>query len=53
MPEAVAPIIVVPPINSSAVAGSSEVTLECIASARYVAPVPWCSPATLAGCFLD
>ncbi|ELR62536.1 Protein sidekick-1, partial [Bos mutus] len=34
MPEAVAPIIVVPPSNRSVVAGSSETTLECIANAR-------------------
>ncbi|XP_054992318.1 protein sidekick-1 isoform X1 [Sorex araneus] len=33
-PETVAPVIVVPPKNSSVVAGSSEVTLECIANAR-------------------
>ncbi|KAG8523750.1 Protein sidekick-1, partial [Galemys pyrenaicus] len=31
-----APIIVIPPGNSSVVAGSSEVTLECIANARPV-----------------
>ncbi|XP_010844106.1 PREDICTED: protein sidekick-1 [Bison bison bison] len=34
MPEAVAPVIVVPPSNRSVVAGSSETTLECIANAR-------------------
>ncbi|XP_047635405.1 protein sidekick-1 isoform X1 [Phacochoerus africanus] len=33
-PEATGPIIVIPPRNSSVVAGSSEATLECIASAR-------------------
>ncbi|XP_035870614.1 protein sidekick-1 isoform X1 [Phyllostomus discolor] len=33
-PGAVAPVIVVPPGNRSVVAGSSEVTLECIANAR-------------------
>lgn len=32
-----APVIVVPPGNRSVVAGSSEVTLECIANARYAA----------------
>lgn len=30
-----APVIVVPPHNTSVVAGSSEATLECVASARY------------------
>ncbi|XP_069425693.1 protein sidekick-1 [Ovis canadensis] len=35
-PEAMAPVIVVPPSNRSVVAGSSETTLECIASARPV-----------------
>ncbi|KFO25348.1 Protein sidekick-1 [Fukomys damarensis] len=35
-PEAMAPIIVVAPGNRSVVAGSSETTLECIASARPV-----------------
>ncbi|KAJ8792707.1 hypothetical protein J1605_019527 [Eschrichtius robustus] len=38
-PEAVAPVIVIPPSNRSVVAGSSETTLECIANARCV-PVP-------------
>uniref|UniRef100_A0A8D1JSS1 Protein sidekick-1 n=1 Tax=Sus scrofa TaxID=9823 RepID=A0A8D1JSS1_PIG len=33
-PEATGPVIVIPPRNSSVVAGSSEATLECIASAR-------------------
>ncbi|XP_045020252.1 protein sidekick-1 isoform X1 [Bubalus bubalis] len=33
-PEAMAPVIVVPPGNRSVVAGSSETTLECIANAR-------------------
>ncbi|XP_045680287.1 protein sidekick-1 isoform X1 [Phyllostomus hastatus] len=33
-PGAMAPVIVVPPGNRSVVAGSSEVTLECIANAR-------------------
>lgn len=32
-----APVIVIPPGNRSVVAGSSEITLECIANARYVA----------------
>lgn len=35
--ETMAPIIVVPPGNRSVVAGSSETTLECVASARYEA----------------
>uniref|UniRef100_A0A8C6FRP3 Sidekick cell adhesion molecule 1 n=1 Tax=Moschus moschiferus TaxID=68415 RepID=A0A8C6FRP3_MOSMO len=35
-PEAMAPVIVVPPSNRSVVAGSSETTLECIANARPV-----------------
>ncbi|XP_061065877.1 protein sidekick-1-like [Eubalaena glacialis] len=35
-PEAVAPVIVIPPSNRSVVAGSSETTLECIANARPV-----------------
>ncbi|XP_073931562.1 protein sidekick-1 isoform X1 [Castor canadensis] len=35
-PEAMAPVIVVAPGNRSVVAGSSEATLECIASARPV-----------------
>ncbi|XP_070951518.1 protein sidekick-1 isoform X3 [Macaca nemestrina] len=35
-PETTAPTIVVPPGNRSVVAGSSETTLECIASARPV-----------------
>uniref|UniRef100_A0A673TFD6 Sidekick cell adhesion molecule 1 n=1 Tax=Suricata suricatta TaxID=37032 RepID=A0A673TFD6_SURSU len=35
-PETVAPVIVIPPGNRSVVAGSSEVTLECIANARPV-----------------
>ena len=39
-PEAMAPIIVVPPSNRSVVAGSSETTLECIANARYAAGPP-------------
>ncbi|KAM7142872.1 protein sidekick-1 [Molossus nigricans] len=33
-PETMAPVIVIPPGNRSVVAGSSEVTLECIANAR-------------------
>ena len=36
-PGAMDPIIVIPPGNRSVVAGASEVTLECIANARYVA----------------
>lgn len=36
-PETVAPVIVIPPGNRSVVAGSSEITLECIANARYAA----------------
>ncbi|XP_028913332.1 protein sidekick-1 isoform X2 [Ornithorhynchus anatinus] len=32
----VAPVIVIPPCNTSVVAGSSEITLECIANARPV-----------------
>lgn len=39
-PETMAPVIVIPPGNRSVVAGSSEVTLECIANARYVASPP-------------
>ena len=39
-PEAMAPVIVVPPSNRSVVAGSSETTLECIANARYAAGPP-------------
>ncbi|XP_057606118.1 protein sidekick-1 [Hippopotamus amphibius kiboko] len=35
-PEAMAPVIVVPPSNRSVVAGSSETTLECIANGRPV-----------------
>ncbi|KAF0882889.1 SDK1 protein, partial [Crocuta crocuta] len=35
-PKTVAPIIVIPPGNRSVVAGSSEITLECIANARPV-----------------
>uniref|UniRef100_A0A671F772 Sidekick cell adhesion molecule 1 n=1 Tax=Rhinolophus ferrumequinum TaxID=59479 RepID=A0A671F772_RHIFE len=35
-PETVAPIIVIPPGNRSVVAGSNEITLECIANARPV-----------------
>uniref|UniRef100_A0A8B9SEL6 Sidekick cell adhesion molecule 1 n=1 Tax=Apteryx owenii TaxID=8824 RepID=A0A8B9SEL6_APTOW len=34
--DTVAPVIVVPPQNTSVVAGSSDVTLECVASARPV-----------------
>lgn len=32
--DTVAPVIVIPPQNTSVVAGSSEVTLECVANAR-------------------
>lgn len=39
-PETMAPVIVVPPGNRSVVAGSSEITLECIANARYVVSHP-------------
>lgn len=39
-PETVAPIIVIPPGNRSVVAGSNEITLECIANARYAASPP-------------
>ncbi|XP_066129570.1 protein sidekick-1 [Saccopteryx bilineata] len=35
-PRTVAPVIVIPPGNRSVVAGSSEVTLECIANARPI-----------------
>ncbi|XP_032249983.1 protein sidekick-1 [Phoca vitulina] len=35
-PETMAPVIVIPPGNRSVVAGSSEITLECIANARPV-----------------
>uniref|UniRef100_A0A8I3NQ02 Sidekick cell adhesion molecule 1 n=1 Tax=Canis lupus familiaris TaxID=9615 RepID=A0A8I3NQ02_CANLF len=35
-PETMAPVIVVPPGNRSVVAGSSEITLECIANARPI-----------------
>uniref|UniRef100_A0A667J258 Sidekick cell adhesion molecule 1 n=1 Tax=Lynx canadensis TaxID=61383 RepID=A0A667J258_LYNCA len=35
-PETVAPVIVIPPGNRSVVAGSSEITLECVANARPV-----------------
>nr|XP_021535737.1 protein sidekick-1 [Neomonachus schauinslandi] len=35
-PETTAPVIVIPPGNRSVVAGSSEITLECIANARPV-----------------
>lgn len=33
-PRTMAPVIVIPPGNRSVVAGSSEITLECIANAR-------------------
>lgn len=33
--DTVAPVIVIPPRNTSVVAGSSEITLECVANARY------------------
>ncbi|XP_057170964.1 protein sidekick-1 isoform X2 [Ursus arctos] len=35
-PETMAPVIVIPPGNRSVVAGSNEITLECIANARPV-----------------
>lgn len=35
--ETTAPVIAIPPGNRSVVAGSSEITLECIANARYAA----------------
>lgn len=35
-----APVIVIPPGNRSVVAGSSEITLECVANARYAAGRP-------------
>ncbi|XP_029432778.1 protein sidekick-1 isoform X2 [Rhinatrema bivittatum] len=34
--DALAPVVVIPPRNTSVVAGTSEVTLECVASARPV-----------------
>lgn len=33
--DTMAPVIVIPPQNTSVVAGSSEITLECVANARY------------------
>lgn len=33
----IAPTIIVPPRNTSVVAGTSEVTMECVANARRVA----------------
>lgn len=39
-PETMAPVIVIPPGNRSVVAGSNEITLECIANARYAAGPP-------------
>ncbi|NXA30009.1 SDK2 protein, partial [Ibidorhyncha struthersii] len=35
----IAPTIIVPPRNTSVVAGTSEVTMECVANARRVAPL--------------
>ncbi|GAB5582647.1 protein sidekick-1 isoform X1 [Prionailurus iriomotensis] len=40
-PETVAPVIVIPPGNRSVVAGSSEITLECVANARPVEQPPY------------
>ena len=42
----IAPAIIIPPKNTSVVAGSSEVTMECVANARWVLPPP--PPPTLA-----
>ena len=36
----IAPAIIIPPKNTSVVAGSSEVTMECVANARWVLPPP-------------
>lgn len=36
----IAPTIIIPPKNTSVVAGTSEVTLECVANARWVVPLP-------------
>lgn len=33
----IAPTIIIPPKNTSVVAGTSEVTMECVANARWVA----------------
>lgn len=33
----IAPTIIIPPRNTSVVAGTSEVTMECVANARCVA----------------
>lgn len=36
----IAPTIIIPPKNTSVVAGTSEVTMECVANARWAAPLP-------------
>ena len=36
----IAPAIIIPPKNTSVVAGTSEVTMECVANARWVLPPP-------------
>lgn len=36
----IAPTIIIPPKNTSVVAGTSEVTMECVANARWVVPTP-------------
>lgn len=55
----IAPTIIVPPRNTSVVAGTSEVTMECVANARRVAVgrtgwgwgiSPLASPGPRAGC---
>lgn len=36
----IAPTIIIPPKNTSVVAGTSEVTMECVANARWVVFLP-------------
>lgn len=36
----IAPTIIIPPKNTSVVAGTSEVTMECVANARWAVPLP-------------
>lgn len=40
----IAPTIIIPPKNTSVVAGTSEVTLECVANARWVVCPPLPAP---------
>lgn len=36
----IAPTIIIPPKNTSVVTGTSEVTMECVANARWAVPLP-------------